>query len=289
MKKLLPFLLLISSLVADEVWHLELKNGTIFTLNSRPKQTESNYSFAIEGKNIEVPAPAVISLTKKDPVKEQFLYTEAEAQKNSTPEQASKTIVRITSPLHRGTGTIIHPEGYVLTNNTNIKNDYTLKITLSDGSSFDASVAAKSDLFDLAILKIKTDQEREFPYSRFGDERSLTKKSSVYTFSTSENKTWKKVDTELANASSYFGREDGLLYQQYKIKMRPDNIGSPLFDPNGNLIGIITQKTQSVHYQNMWFSTPITFIKVVMKNLNSFVANPSHRPISYRDIESESE
>ncbi len=275
-----------SSLCAKETWRLELKEGTIFSLTKAPNIEGEVFKFEVNGQEVEVLAKSVVSLTASEPLLDRFIYDEYAGEKVSV-EDSLKTVVRVKSELHRGSGTIIHPDGYILTNNHLVSNNHELVVTLHDGKKYKVAIVAKSSLFDLAILKIeiKGKEKKKFAYARFGDERKLTKESKVYTFSTAAQRPWKKVDTELVNRSEYFGIEDGMLYQQYRIKMRPDDTGSPMFDENGSVIGIVTQKTKSVHSKEIWFSTPISFVKTVMKNVNAYIHNPSNSPIRYNNIE----
>lgn len=288
MRIFIALILLTVSLNAKETWHLELKDGTIFTLKQRPANKGKVYEFTVNGQVIQVEAKSVASLTTREPLLDRFLYSEYEGKK-ATEEQTRKAVVRVESELHRGSGTIIHPEGYILTNNHLVSNNHELTATLHNGEKHKLEIVAKSSLFDLAVLKIANkgdkDEQRKFPFVRFDDERKLTDKSKVYTYSTAAQRPWKKVATERINSSEYFGREDGILYQQYRMKMRPDDTGSPLFDENGSLVGIVTQKTKSVHSQNIWFSTPVSFVKTVMKNINSYIHNPSNSPIRYNKID----
>lgn len=284
----LSLLLLSISLDAKETWHLELKDGTIFSLIEAPSRdtTGKFFKFKINGYDIEVSAKSVVSLTTSEALLDRFIYEESKGQKIS-PEETSKAVVRVKSELHRGSGTLIHPDGYILTNNHLVSNNHELVVTLHDGNKHQVEIVAKSSLFDLAILKIKSKKGENitFPYVRFDDERKLDENTKVYTFSTAVKRPWKKVDAILVNRSAFFGSEDGILYQQYRIKMRPDDTGSPLFDEDGSMIGILTQKTKSMRSKEIWFSTPISFVKTVMKNLNAYIHNPSNSPIRYNKID----
>ena len=274
---------------AEETWQLELKEGTIFTLKKAPVRDGEVYKFEVGGKQVEAQEKSVASLTSGEPLLERFIYSEYEGKKISAAD-AAKTVVRVVSELHRGSGTIIHPDGYILTNNHLVSNNHELEVTLHDGKKYKVTIVAKSSLFDLAVLKIETDkkekkEDKQFAYAKFGDERKLKKDAKTYTFSTSAQRPWKKVEAGLINRSEYFGKEDGIIYQQYRIKMRPDDTGSPVFDENGSLVGIVTQKTKSIHSKEIWFSTPASFVKTVMKNVNAYIHNPSDSPIRYNNIE----
>lgn len=283
MKILLLVLVMLGSLHAEESWYLELKDGTVFTLKVAPDLVGDSYRFKLSDQEVNVPAKSVISLTTAEPLLERFLYSEAKSE--VSVDENRKAIVRVESKLHRGSGTIINPKGYILTNNHLVSNNHEILITLHDGKKRKAKLIAKSILFDLAILKLDTESDELFPFVKFGDERALGKNPKVYTFSTSEKAPWKRVSAEFVSDVKYFAIEDGMLYQQYHIVMRPDNTGSPIFSKSGSFIGVITQKTKSIQANKIWFSTPVTFVKTIMKNINAYVHNPTNTPIRYNDIE----
>jgi len=55
----------------------------------------------------------------------------------------------------QASGVIISPEGYVLTNNHVVENSRSVKVTLADGRSFDASVVGADPLSDVGVVRIK--------------------------------------------------------------------------------------------------------------------------------------
>ncbi len=57
-------------------------------------------------------------------------------------------------PEGHGSGVIIRPDGYILTNNHVIANATTISVTLSDGRQFPAKVVGRDPKTDLAVIKI---------------------------------------------------------------------------------------------------------------------------------------
>lgn len=58
--------------------------------------------------------------------------------------------------INLGTGTIIHPKGFVLTNSHVVEKATNVKVILRDGRSFDTEIVAQEPRYDAALLKIKT-------------------------------------------------------------------------------------------------------------------------------------
>ena len=69
-----------------------------------------------------------------------------------------------------GSGFVITPDGYVLTNNHVVQGDAgtEIKVALADAREFDAKVLLKDERTDLAVLQIKN-SGIEFPYLTFAD------------------------------------------------------------------------------------------------------------------------
>ena len=66
-----------------------------------------------------------------------------------------------------GSGVVVSPDGYVVTNNHVIDGATALEITLNNNASYPARVIGTDPSSDLALLKIDT--EEELPYLVFGD------------------------------------------------------------------------------------------------------------------------
>jgi serine protease Do len=66
-----------------------------------------------------------------------------------------------------GSGVIISPDGYIVTNHHVIEDAESLEITLNNNQSYEAQIIGSDALSDIALLKI--DAERELPYLAFGD------------------------------------------------------------------------------------------------------------------------
>jgi serine protease Do len=69
-----------------------------------------------------------------------------------------------------GSGVVVSPYGYVVTNEHVVRNATEIKVTLPDGREYDADVIESEQEYDLAILKI---QGEDIPYVILGDSDSL--------------------------------------------------------------------------------------------------------------------
>jgi serine protease Do len=142
-----------------------------------------------------------------------------------------------------GSGVIISPDGYVVTNNHVIspaRDNATVEsitVTLSDRREFEAEVVGRDTVADLALLKIKG---TNLPFVRFGDSTRVRVGDWVVAignpFGLGGTVTAGIVSALHRNLNS--GIYDRYIQTDASINM--GNSGGPMFDLNGNVIGINT-------------------------------------------------
>ncbi|MBE7557836.1 trypsin-like peptidase domain-containing protein [bacterium] len=140
-----------------------------------------------------------------------------------------------------GSGVIVHPDGYVITNRHVIGNAQSIKVSLLDGRVFDVEQVISNPTDDLALLKLKATEK--FPAIKIGDSHDLMVGETViavgnpfgfeYSVTTgvisSPNRRVKTSDkTEISGAI------------QTDAAINQGNSGGPLLNINGELIGINT-------------------------------------------------
>ena len=142
-------------------------------------------------------------------------------------------------PTHAlGSGFIVDPAGYVVTNNHVIDDATDIQITLQDGSSHHARVVGRDAKTDIALLKI--DALRPLPYVSFGDsDRAqvgdwVVAMGNPYGLGGSVSAGVISGEHRRINAGPY----DRFL--QVDAPINPGNSGGPLFDQAGHVIGIDT-------------------------------------------------
>ena len=69
-----------------------------------------------------------------------------------------------------GSGVIVDPKGYIITNNHVVESATRVKVSLQGGQEFTAKVIAGDPLSDIAVIKIE--QNKDFPYAKIGDAKA---------------------------------------------------------------------------------------------------------------------
>lgn len=143
-----------------------------------------------------------------------------------------------------GSGFIISPDGYIVTNNHVIsgrdgqKLVDTITVTLSDRREYDARVIGRDPLSDLALLKI---DGSSLPHVQFGNSQG----TRVGDWAIAIGNPFGLGGTVTAGIVSalHRGITGGGAYDRYiqtDASINQGNSGGPLFDLNGNVIGVNT-------------------------------------------------
>jgi serine protease Do len=143
------------------------------------------------------------------------------------------------APVHAlGSGFIVDPAGYIVTNNHVVDHAQDVKVTLDDGQTYTAKVVGRDTKTDLALLKI--DAGKPVPYLAFGDSAKERVGDWVIAvgnpFGLGGTVTAGIVSAHDRNLNS--GPYDD--YLQIDAPINPGNSGGPLFNQSGQVIGIDT-------------------------------------------------
>ncbi|MBT4867689.1 MAG: PDZ domain-containing protein [Planctomycetaceae bacterium] len=138
-----------------------------------------------------------------------------------------------------GTGIVIDPRGYILTNHHVVNGVDSLRVTLEDGASFDAKVISFDRKHDLAVIKIKS--SRSLTTVPMGTSSDLMLGETVIAIGNAfgyEHTVTAGIisslsrDVEVNEKQSY----EGLL--QTDASINPGNSGGPLINLDGEVVGV---------------------------------------------------
>ena len=135
-----------------------------------------------------------------------------------------------------GSGLIVEPDGYVLTNNHVIEGARVITVRLSDDEAYEARVVGRDPRTDLALLKIQG--RRRFTPVRLGDSDALRVGDWVVAI----GNPFGLEQTVTAGIVSAKGRVIGAGpyddFIQTDAAINPGNSGGPLFNARGEVVGI---------------------------------------------------
>jgi len=161
-----------------------------------------------------------------------------------------------------GSGFVISPDGYILTNNHVVDMARDIKVALSDGRVMDAKLVGKSREIDIALIKVDA---KDLPSVTLGDSNALEVGDWVLAI----GNPFGLSHTVTAGIVSAKGRVIGVgPYDdliQTDAAINPGNSGGPLFNTRGEVIGINT--VIIAQGQNLGFAIPISMVKDVLPSI----------------------
>jgi S1-C subfamily serine protease len=142
--------------------------------------------------------------------------------------------------LGSGSGFIITPDGYAITNSHVINGRSKLIAETSDGDQVDAAVVGDDPATDVALIRLTS---RDLPYARLGDSDVLRVGQLVIAMG-SPLGLHSTVSTGVVSAlgRSMRGRDARLIENivQHAAPINPGNSGGPLVDSRGQVVGVNT-------------------------------------------------
>jgi serine protease Do len=167
-----------------------------------------------------------------------------------------------------GSGFIIHPDGYVVTNNHVIDQGSDITIELSDGRKLPATLISADPEADLAILKISS--PKPFPCLELGDSSDLMigepaiAVGNPFGYShTVSTGIISAIHRDLSGAKGEEGALTDLI--QTDAAINPGNSGGPLLNAYGQVIGINTAIRSDA--QNIGFAIQVNRLRDLIPEL----------------------
>jgi serine protease Do len=164
-----------------------------------------------------------------------------------------------------GSGVLIDKDGHVLTNEHVVGGANHIKVTLSDGRDFDATLVGADSNNDLAVLKI--DGAEKLPWVTPGSSKDLLVGEPVIAIGNPFGLS-NTVTTGVISALDRSIRSDERTFYgfiQTDASINPGNSGGPLLNAEGTLIGVNTAIYQGA--QGIGFAIPIDVASRVVDQL----------------------
>ncbi len=171
-----------------------------------------------------------------------------------------------------GSGVIIDPRGYILTNNHVVEGAAAIDVFLPDGRHFEGQVVGREPLLDLAVLKVTGSN---LPVAPLGRSATLEVGQTVIAIGNPLGFDY-TVTTGVVSALGRdlaLGAEGEVTLQnliQTDAAINPGNSGGPLIDLNGRVVGIntaIVRQVGGVEAQGLGFAIPIDAAQAVVSQI----------------------
>ena len=172
-----------------------------------------------------------------------------------------------TPQIGSGSGVIISPDGYIVTNNHVIANTSQLQVTLNNNKNYEAEIIGSDADSDIALIKIDVDEP--LPYLAFGDSDHAKIGEWVLAVGNPFNLTSTVTAGIVSAKARSLGRNQSFI--QTDAAVNPGNSGGALVNTNGDLIGINTAITsQTGSYVGYAFAVPSNIAKKVVEDIMEY-------------------
>jgi len=168
-------------------------------------------------------------------------------------------------PAATGSGFLLGPEGYAVTNHHVVKGAEALQVRLSDGRVFDAQLVGSDPGTDVALIRLQTNGARDLPSVMLGDSDTLEVGDWVVAIGN-------PFGLERSVAHGLISAKERVLgvgafddFLQTDALINPGNSGGPLFNMRGEVVGMATAVV--THAQGIGFAVPINMVKDILPNL----------------------
>ena len=164
-----------------------------------------------------------------------------------------------------GSGVIVDPQGFILTNNHVVENAESVEVRLSDDRKFQATIVGRDPKTDLAVLKVDA-PGASLPVATLGDSDKLRAGQWAIAignpFGLDRTVTIGHIS---ATGRTHVGVATYEAFIQTDASINPGNSGGPLLNIEGKVIGINTAIVSSG--QGIGFSIPINMARDIMTQL----------------------
>jgi serine protease Do len=168
-----------------------------------------------------------------------------------------------------GSGVIISPDGYIVTNNHVVDGAVDLRVTMSDRRVLPAKLIGTDPLTDLAVIKV---EGKNFPNAPWGDATTLHPGQTVLAFGNPFGFRFTVTRGIVSalnrpNPSPTDARKPGQFIQT-DAAINPGNSGGPLVDVRGEVVGINTFLiSSSGTFSGMGFAIPTQIVRPTVEAL----------------------
>ncbi|MCA0133048.1 trypsin-like peptidase domain-containing protein [Winogradskyella alexanderae] len=168
-----------------------------------------------------------------------------------------------------GSGVIISPSGYIVTNYHVIRNANDISITLNNNKVYTAELVGSDEATDIALIKIEP--EEELPFLAFGDSDNAKIGEWVLAVGNPFNLNSTVTAGIISAKSRDLSGRNTQSFIQTDAAVNPGNSGGALVNTNGDLIGINTAiSSRDGSYIGYSFAVPSNIARKIVNDIMEY-------------------
>lgn len=245
---------------------------------------------------LEIPAQVVERIEQdgeRPPTEDEFfdLYRIGAGREELTVKEniarVAEAVVQVRTPTGLGSGFVIHPDGYVVTNQHVVSGENEIVITLfkeRDGELENIQfrtvrIVALSPHMDVALLKIEDAGTHGLATVPLAATDDLRQGQVVFAVGSPLGLD-RTVSTGIVSLTNRLIA--GHLFVQTTTEINPGNSGGPLFNLRGEVAGITELKIVGLGLEGLNFAIPIGVLKEFLRNRSAFAFDPRNPNAGFR-------
>ena len=202
-------------------------------------------------------------------------------------EKIGDAVVQSRTPPGWGSGFILHPDGYVVTNNHVIAGERSISITqyrktdaaLTKVNFKNIRIVASSPANDLALLKIEDSRKEALPTVPLGESASVKQGQRVFAIGS-------PLGLERSVSEGIVSLRNRLILERLHVQttaeINPGNSGGPLFNYRGEVVGVNNMKVVSAGAEGLGFAIPVNRLKDFLMNRDAYAFDPRNPNAGFR-------
>ena len=211
-------------------------------------------------------------------VKQDSIFSTAKGLAELPPREQAKilgpAVIKVSTPGGLGSGVILSREGYAITNAHVVQGETNLRATVwfaqPDGTLKrtdidDVELVAVNNHIDLALIKLKHPEGKDFLFAPVQDAEKLENGQNVFAIGNPLGLERTLTQGVISTTQRNF---DGLTYIQTDTPINPGNSGGPLFNTKGEVIGITNMGIRGG--EALGFAIPARYVKDFIRNREAF-------------------
>jgi serine protease Do len=234
----------------------------------------------------EQAAPGSEAHQKSDDI----FYTEQNRETLTVDQNVKRVgegVVQIQTASGLGSGFILNSQGHVITNQHVIAGEQELRVIvyrqkengLEKQTYEKVKIIAMNGYLDLALLQIDDPAVSTLPHVVIGDSSGLAQGQHVFAIGSPlglERTVSQGIISVRARESA------GRWYIQTTTQINPGNSGGPLFNMQGEVVGVTNMKISGVGLEGVGFAIPATLMQQFIKNREAFAFDPRNTNNGFR-------
>lgn len=202
-------------------------------------------------------------------------------------DRCGEAVVQVRTPTGLGSGFVIHPSGYVVTNQHVISGEHQISITLFRQGEHELEqihfkqvrIVALDSWTDLALLKIEDGGDHGFATVPLGSYDELRQGQPVFAVGSPLGLD-RTVSEGIISLTNRF--IEGRLLIQTTTEVNPGNSGGPLFNLRGQVVGVNDLKLIGLGVDGLSFAIQVSTLKDFLRNRDAFAFDPRHPNAGFR-------